>query len=358
LATSLFFKNMRPRLSVERLSWWSRKLTPYKRIWLTVGLFFLILVMGTVGFVLLEGWTPVEAFYMTIITISTVGFKEVKELSNEGRIFTAGLIVLGIGTVGYGFGNLAAFFIEGELRELFRVRKMEKIIEKLHAHIIICGYGDEGRHAGEELSRSKVPFLVIEKDAELADKLRNEGLLVLRGDATLDEVLLQGGVKTAKGLIATMPEDADNLFVTLTARGLNPNLTIVTRAADETSVVKLFRAGASKVISSREIGGRRMASVLLRPKVVNFLDVIMHDQELALRLEEIDVTEKSPFAGKSIRDLHIRERTGAMVIAYHREGQPIQVNPPAESVLHPGDVLIVMGNDSQVEQLCQIANSG
>lgn len=318
----------------------------------------MILLTGTVGYVFIEDWSPTESIYMTIITLSTVGFQEVRPLSEQGRVFTACLIVLGIGTVGYGLGNLAAFFIEGELRELFRARKMEKIIEQLHDHIIICGYGAEGRHAGEELQRSKVPFLVVEKDAELAEKLRNEGVLVLQGDATQDEVLLQAGVKTAKGLITTMAEDADNLFVTLTARGFNPNLTIVSRAADETSVAKLFRAGASKVISSREIGGRRMASALLRPKVMNFLDIIMHDEELALRLEEIDVTDSSPFAGKSIRDLHIRERTGAMVIAYHREGQPIQVNPPAESVLQPGDVLIVMGNDSQVEQLCQIAYSG
>lgn len=318
----------------------------------------MILLTGTVGYVFIEDWSPTESIYMTIITLSTVGFQEVRPLSEQGRVFTACLIVLGIGTVGYGLGNLAAFFIEGELRELFRARKMEKIIEQLHDHIIICGYGAEGRHAGEELQRSKVPFLVVEKDAELAEKLRNEGVLVLQGDATQDEVLLQAGVKTAKGLITTMAEDADNLFVTLTARGFNPNLTIVSRAADETSVAKLFRAGASKVISSREIGGRRMASALLRPKVINFLDIIMHDEELALRLEEIDVTDSSSFAGKSIRDLHIRERTGAMVIAYHREGQPIQVNPPAESVLQPGDVLIVMGNDSQVEQLCQIAYSG
>ncbi|MFQ5865735.1 MAG: potassium channel family protein [bacterium] len=346
------------KTTYEELSLWSRHITPFKRLWITIGIFFLILLTGTVGYVIIEeNWSLSDSLYMTIITISTVGFREVKQLSNEGRFFTACLIVMGIGTVGYGFGTLAAFFIEGELKELFRARKMEKILEKLHGHIIICGYGAEGRHAGEELQRSKVPFLVIEKDPELAEALRKEGLLVLQGDATQDDVLLQAGVSKAKGLITTMPEDVDNLFVTFTARGFNPDLTIITRAADETTVAKLFRAGASKVISSREIGGRRMASVLLRPKVVNFLDIIMHDQELALRLEEIDVTKKGPFAGRSIRDLHIRERTGAMVIAFHREGQPVQINPPAESVLQPGDVLIVMGNDTQVEQLCQIANS-
>ena len=342
----------------DQKSWLSRKLTPFKRILITVGIFFLILLTGTVGYIIIEeNWSLSDSLYMTIITLSTVGFREVKELSDEGRIFTVFLIVVGIGTVGYGFGNLAAFFIEGELKELFRARKLEKIIEKLHDHIIICGYGNEGRHAGEELQRSKVPFLVIERNAELAEKLCEDGLLVLHGDATQDEVLLKAGVEKAKGLIAAVSEDSENVFLTLTARGFNSNLTIVTRAADEASVAKLFRAGANKVISSREIGGRRMASVLLRPKVVNFLDIIMHDQGLALLLEEINVTHDSPFVGKSIRDLQIRARTGAMIIASHREGQPIQINPPAENILQPGDVLIVMGNVDQVENLCKIANA-
>ncbi len=339
------------------ISWWSKQLTPFKRIWITFGVFILILVTGSVGYTLLEGWSPGEALYMTIITISTVGFQEVRGLSDSGRIFTVCLIVVGLGTVGYGFGNIAAFFIEGELKELFRARKMENIIEKMYNHIIICGYGNEGRHAGEELKRSKVPFLIIEKDVELCEKLIDQGLIVVQGDAAHDDVMLKAGVAVAKGLIAAVREDSDTVFVTLTARGFNPDLTIVARAADEATVAKLFRAGANKVISSAEIGGRRMASVLLRPKVVNFLDVMMSDQDLALRLEEIDISENSSFVGKSIRDLHIGRRTGTLVIAYHREGQPIQMNPPADSVLNCGDVLIVMGNETQVEELRQIAQA-
>jgi voltage-gated potassium channel len=346
---------MSPKQMSDRDPRLLKQLTPFKRIFIFIILFFSILLAGTIGYVFLEDRSPIEALYMTIITLSTVGFGEVWPLSDEGRLFTGFLIIIGIGTVGYGFGNIAAFFIEGELRELFRAHKMEKITAKLHDHIILCGYGDEGRHAAEELQRSKVPFLIIEKDTELAEKLRNQGLLVLHGDATQDEVLLKAGVEKAKGLIAAVSEDSENVFLALTARGFNPNLTIVARAADETTVAKLFRAGANKVISSAEIGGRRMASVILRPKVVNFLDIIMHDEELALRLEEIDVSESSPFVGKSIRDLRIRERTGAMVIAFHREGQPIQINPPAESVLQTGDVLFVMGSDVQVENLRHMA---
>ncbi|RMD92015.1 MAG: potassium channel protein [Calditrichaeota bacterium] len=341
----------------ETLYKWSPGWATLRRLWMSIAVFVFILLGGTIGFILIERWSPIESFYMTIITISTVGFQEVRPLSQSGRIFTAFLILIGIGTVGYGLGNLAAFFIEGELKELFRARKMEKIIEKLKDHIIICGYGEEGRHAGEELRRSRVPFVVVEKNPELVEKLQEEGLLVVHGDATEDQILMKAGVLRARGLIAAIPEDAENVFVTLTAHVFNPDLTIVARAASESTVDKLFRAGAKKVISASEIGGRRMASVLLRPNVVNFLDIIMHDEEFALRLEEVDIHRNSPFVGKSIRDLHIRELTGAMVIALHREGQPIQVNPPAESILQANDVLIVMGNDEQVEKLCELAKS-
>ena len=339
------------------ISWWSSQLTPFKRLWLTLGFFILIFFAGTFGYVLIEGWPLADSFYMTIITISTVGFQEVKTLSENGRIFTACLIVIGIGTFGYGFANISTFFIEGEFKELIRTRKMEKIIENIASHIIICGYGDEGRHAGEELSRSKVPFIIIEKKLELTEKLREDGLLVIHGDATQDDVLLKAGVAVAKGLIAAVPEDSVNVFVALTARGFNPDLKIGARAADESSIAKLFRAGANKVVSSAEIGGRRMASMLLRPKVVNFLDVIMSDQELALRLEEININKKSPFVGKSIRGLDIRGRTGTLVIAYQGEGQSININPSADTTCQAGDVLIVLGNEKQVADLQHLARS-
>jgi len=327
------------------------QLTTHKKIWISAGMLFLLLCAGLVGYVLIEGWSFNESLYMTVITLSTVGFQEVRPLSEAGRGFTVALVIVGIGVVGYGVANVTAFFIEGEINQLFRMRKMEKTIEKLVGHYIICGYGDEGRHAGEELARSKQPFVVIEKDAELASQLLEQGVLIIQGDATDDDTLLKAGVATARGLIAAVPEDADNVFVSLTARGFNPNLTIVARANDERTRAKLFRAGANKVILSAEIGGRRMASVLLRPKVTNFLDVFVHDDDLALRLEEIDILENSPFIDKTIRELQIRERTGVMVVAFHRPGQPIEINPDADSSLHPGDVLIVMGNDAQVEQL-------
>jgi len=306
---------------------------------------------------LIEGWSLSDAFYMTVITLSTVGFQEVKPLSVDGRLFTAFMIVLGIGTIGYAFGSLVAFFVEGELTDLIRTRKMEKTLSSLRDHIIVCGYGNEGRHATEELERSGAPIVVIEKDDALAQKLRSEGKLVIQGDATQDEILKEAGVETAKGLIAAVHEDTHNVFVTLTARGFNKDLTIVSKASDDASVSKLLRAGADKVISSAEIGGRRMASALIRPCIVHFLDIIMNNQGLALRLEELPIEEASPFDGKSIRDLHIRARSGALVLGYHRAGQPIQVNPEAGAVLHSGDILLVLGTDVQLNQLQDIARS-
>jgi len=329
----------------------------YRKIWLIGIVFLMVIITGTIGYMIIEGWNPAESLYMTIITLSTVGFQEVRPLSNGGRVFTVFLIVVGIGTAGYGVGNIAAFLVEGHLRDLFREKKMEKAIEKLQDHIIVCGYGVEGRHACDEFKRSRVPFLVIEKDSEVVEKLKNDDYLVIKGDATHDEIILQAGVATAKGLIAAVNEDSENVFITLTARGFNPKLMIVAKASDEKGIAKLFRAGANKVISSAEIGGKRMASVLLRPNVVNFLDVIIHDQQLSLRLEEIKISDKSSFVGKSIRDLNIRGRTGTMVIGYHREGQSVQINPDPDTILNSGDILVVMGNENQIEELLRIVTS-
>ncbi len=223
-------------------------------------------------------------------------------------------------------------------------------------HIIICGYGSEGSHAAKELFKGSSKVLIIERDSEIVEKLAAEGKLALCGDATQDDILLKAGVATAKGLIAAVSEDSGNVFITLTARGLNPNLTIIAKAANEASVPKFLRAGANKVISSAEIGGIRMASVLLRPNVVNFLDIIMSDHELALRLEEIEITSESTFIGKSLKDIHVRAMTGVSVVAYHREGHPINVNPDADTTLQQGDVLIVLGNEVQIGKLIDVAN--
>lgn len=325
-----------------------------RRLQLTLLTLLIVVVTGTLGYVILEGWPVLDALYMTIITLTTVGFGEVRHLSEAGRVFTIFVILLGIGTVGYGVGNLAAFLIEGRLLLLFRERRMERDIQSLRDHIILCGYGRDGQHAANELRRSGILFVVIERDPEKTERLREEGMLVLHGDATEDETLQKAGIERAYGLITALPQDADNVYVVLTARGFNPNLTIVARASSESAERKLLRAGANRVISPDEIGGRRLASVLIRPEVVNFLDVMMHGDDLELRLEEVEVGEGSAIAGRSIRDCRIREQTGALVIAYRPKGKPLIVNPPAETILHPGDVLIVMGKEGQIEHLREI----
>lgn len=340
----------------EKIQRWSIKFSSFRRVLLSVLLLIILLLGGSVGYAAFEGWTFSESFYMTIITLSTVGFQEVHPLSPNGRMVTIVLIIVGFGTVGYGIGNLSAFFIEGELREIFRTSKMEKLMDNINEHIIICGYGSEGSHAAKELFKGDSKVLIIEKDPEIVDKLKDEGKLVICGDATQDDVLLKAGVIAAKGLIAAVSDDSENVFITLTARGFNANLTIISKAANEASIQKFLRAGANKVISSAEIGGIRMASVLLRPKIVNFLDIIMTDHELALRLEEIEIAHESHFIGNSLKDIHVRAKTGVLVIAYYREGQPMKVNPDANTILQLGDVLIVLGNETQIGKLIEIAN--
>ncbi len=322
-----------------------------RRFRLTLIALAVVMVAGTIGYVIIERWPVIDALYMTIITLTTVGFGEVRQLSEAGRLFTIFLILFGIGTVGYGVGNLAALLIEGRLQDLFRERRMERDIESLRDHIILCGHGQNGAHAAHELRRSGILFLVIDKDPDKIERLRQDGVLVLYGDATEDEVLKKAGIERAHGLITALPQDADNVYVVLTARGFNPKLTIVATATSESAERKLLRAGANRVISPSEIGGRRMASVLIRPEVVNFLDVMMHGDELELRLEEVHICEGSPIIGKSIRDCRIREQTGALVVAYRPRGKPLVVNPPAETVLQTDDVLIVMGKEGQIEHL-------
>lgn len=316
---------------------------------------FLVSLVGIFGYMVIEGWSVFDALYMTIITISTVGFGETKELSPTGRIFTIVLIVFGLGVVGYITGMFASFIVEGELRNALKGQQMDRLIAKLKNHIIVCGCGRTGNEVIEELDRSKEKFLVIEKELERLNLLP-ESILLLQGDATDEKVLIQANVEEAKGLITTLPSDADNVFVTLTARGLNPDIKIVSKAAEESSGQKLLRAGADKVILPAHIGGRRMASILLRPDVVDFLDVMMHGEDITLRLEQVTIPEYSAMVGKSIIECRIREQTGAMVIGLRHKKETVQISPPANKPLQVNDTLIVLGREDTLDRLKELVN--
>lgn len=323
-----------------------------QRIIIAVILLCCVVIIGTIGYSLIQKWNLFDSLYMTIITIGTVGFHEVRELSHVGRVFTIGLIIFGIGIGSYALANLSAFIIEGQIQNIFRGRKMEKQINQLKNHIIVCGYGNTGVETVDELIKAKKQFVVIEKDENKAEELKQHGHLVLEGDATDDEVLERAGVNQANGLIATLANDADNVYVVLTAKGMNPKLRIVARAIDQLSCKKLIRAGADKVVSPYSIAGRRMARLLLSPGIVDFLEVMIQSEELELKIEEVKLHENSKLVNKLLRESNIKAETdGATVIGINKKGKKIIVNPPGNMVLENEDILFILGNDFQIDRL-------
>jgi voltage-gated potassium channel len=328
-----------------------------QRIIIAVILLCVVVIIGTVGYIVIQKWNLLDSLYMTIITIGTVGFHEVRDLSFSGRIFTIGLIIFGIGIGSYTLANLSAFIIEGHIQNIFRGRKMEKQISQIADHIIVCGYGNTGVETVDELVKSKKSFVVIENDLHKVEELNRDGFLVLHGDATDDEVLERAGVNRADGLIASLSNDADNVYIVLTAKGMNPKLRIVARAIDQLSCKKLIRAGADKVVSPYSIAGRRMARLLLNPGIVDFLEVMIQSEELELKIEEVKLHKNSRLENKLLKESNIKAETdGASVIGINKKGKKIIVNPPGNTVLEDEDILFVLGNDSQIDKLKRLAN--
>lgn len=328
-----------------------------KRFIIPVVMLLMVVVVGTLGYVFIEELSLFNSFYMTIITIATVGFREVGEMSQDGRKFTIVLIVLGISIGGYAIASLTSFIVEGHIRSLFKGKKMEKQIFQLKNHIIVCGYGKTGTEIIEELKKSKQRFVVIEKDEHKVEELKEHGELVLFGDATEDEVLEKAGVSNARGLIASLPNDADNVYVVLTAREMHPKLRIIARSIDSHSCKKLMRAGADKVISPYTIAGRRMARLLITPGIVDFLEVMAQSSELELKIEEVMLQKGSLFVNKKLRESNIKAETeGAMVIGIKKGAGEIIINPPGETLLEEKLTLYVIGNNAQIEKLNDLAS--
>ena len=323
-------------------------------------LFAAIFTAGTTGFMAVEGWPFLDALYMTTITLSTVGFQEVHPLSTGGRLLAMALILGGTGSLLYALSVVTAFIVEGELRGLLGKRRMEKALAKLHAHVIVCGAGETGKHVVEELLKTQTPCVVIEQDlARLKHLERFGGMPVIEGDATDGVVLSRARIDIARGLITTLPSDKDNLFVILTARELNPTLRIVSRVIGDDSHAKLRKAGADAVVSSNQIGGLRLASELIRPHVVSFLDTMLRDPHRVLRIEEAEVLPGAPVVGKTLDELDLVSRVGLVIIAKRRgpTGEFVY-NPRASTPLDAGDFLIVCGELSQVETLRDILAKG
>jgi voltage-gated potassium channel len=311
-----------------------------------------VLAVGTLGYHFFEGWPIFDSLYMTVITITTIGYGEVHRMTEAGRVFTVVLIFFSVGAVFYALNNAAQILIEGELKELFGRRKVQQAINALKEHYIVCGYGRMGRIVCGELSAKDVPFVVIEKDGGDPTMPVPEGMLVIQGDATRDETLLEAGIERAKGLISVLPTDAENLYIVLSARGMNPRLTIVARAVDEGSDKKLRRAGANRVVSPYHIGGLRIAHTLLKPAVVDFIEFSTQGGgSMDLQIEEVLVTEGSALAGQTLAESGIGRELGIIIVAIKLVGGALRFNPTYDTVITVGDTLIAIGEEARLKQL-------
>ncbi len=314
----------------------------------------LIILLGGAGYTILEGWPLLDSVYMTVITLTTVGFMEVQPLSAAGRVFTIFLIISGFSTIIYGLGSITTFIADGSMAEIIRRRKMDKKIKKLENHSIICGAGDMGRHVIQEFISTRNRFVLIEKDEEkVKDLCQKHGtIMCVIGNAASDQALKEAGIEKASGLITTFASDKENLFVVLTARNINPSLRIVSRSIEDESGHKLRTAGADSVVSANRIGGMRIASEMLRPRVVSFLDVMLRASDAVLRVEEAEVTAGSHAEEKTLSESGIQDRDGAVIIAVlEKETGIYRYNPEADYLLKPGDVIIAIGKYEQILKL-------
>ncbi len=321
------------------------------RLYIALTLLLLTIFMGTSGYVFFEGMPAFEAFYMTLITISTVGFSEVKPLSEAGRWVTIIIIIQGISLLSYTLGQLASIFIEGELRKILGRKKLEKKIAALKDHYIICGYGRTGTVVVRELQAAGIPLVVIENNDELIEELSRQGVLYLHKNATSDEALLEAGLKQAAGLITTVNSDADGVFISLSARGIRPDIFILARASDKSNESKLLRAGANRVVCPHQLGGELMAEIVYKPTVVDFLNYAMGNNDMDLQLEEAPVGEGSPIHGKTLVESGLRKNYGVIIIAIKRQNGEMVFNPGADEVFYARDVIVVLGEAAKLKEM-------
>jgi voltage-gated potassium channel len=325
-----------------------------KKLLLILALIAVVVSFGTFGYMAVEGWNFLDSLYMTIITLTTVGFREVHDLSKAGMVFTIVLILVGVGTVLYALSAGAKIILEGELEELFGRKRLEKTIKAMKGHYIVCGYGRMGNIICRELMGKDVPFVVIEKSSEALQG--SCPVVLLNADATKDEVLKEAGIERAKGLISVLPSDAENLFVVLSARALNPNLFIVARAGDESSEGKLIQAGANRAVSPYYIGGVRIAHSIIRPTVVDFIEFATKTGNLELQMEEVTIPSDSDLIGQSLDQCGFGRELGIIIVGIKRESGEMRFNPTFRTTIKAGDTLIALGEISKLKMLENMAS--
>lgn len=330
------------------------------RIVIALLLLAAVVVSGVAGYMLIEDYQFLDALYMTVITIATIGFREVHPLSDAGKIFTMLLIVFGIATATYGVGTIITFIAEGHLNTIVRKRRLIRKMEKYHDHYIVCGCGQLGEHVIDELHQAKVPMVIIDSSEAAAERIRlkfGDQILIEVADATKKESLLRAGIARAKGVICTLSHDADNVYLILTAKDLRPDIYIVSTCYDIEAEAKIYKSGADKVIMPKVIAGIRLASYILRPAVCSFVDVITRTDDVSLRLEEIVIPEGSHLAGKTLRDSRITQHTHTIVVAIKRPDGQFIANPLSPTALQANDSLIILGDEENVDKMRRYVSS-
>jgi voltage-gated potassium channel len=330
-----------------------------KRIAISLIILLLLVTFGVLGYRYLLSVSWLDALYMTIITISTVGYQEIAAMSPGAKLFSIVLILLSLGTVGFLLTNIASSLFESNILEALRRRKMKNSIERLENHYIVCGCGETGSSVIDYLNSKKVPFVVIDNNEDIIADLINHGNLAFAGNATQEEILAKAQIHRAKGLIASLSRDSFNVYTVLTARGMNPDLFIVAKAIEKGADEKLRKAGADNTISPNEIGGRRLAAALVRPSIISFLDAITMAGGVEFDLEEVVIYQKSSLIDLTLKEARIPEKTGLMVMAIKKKDSlKMTFNPSSDEVLSEGDTMIVLGQQMQVNILRELASEG
>lgn len=334
-----------------------------KRLRLSLILFLSVFLVGVIGFKLFGGkeWSLLDSLYMTVITISTIGYGEVVDLSANpaARIFATVYIIICLGTIAFAVSSITAFVVEGELKNILGRKRMEKEIRKLSGHYIVCGSDETAQTAIQELALTQRPFVVVEPSAEKIEKLRSFGAtLWVQGDPADEKTLLEAGIQKAAGIFLSLPTDEANLFVTITVRSLNPRVRIVAKVIDIRSQPKMLKAGADSAISPSFIGGMRMVSEMIRPAAVTFLDMMLRDREKVLRVEELTVKPDSSLCGRSLTELAIQEKTGALLVAIKKAGSTdYEFNPPPTRKIEAGETLILIASPEMMARLDSLKES-
>lgn len=321
-------------------------------------MFISLLIVGTIGYMLILDTSFVNSLYMTVITVSTVGYTEVAEMGDGGKLFSIFMIFWGVGIVGYTLSTIILVIVDGKFKEIWKGKKMTRQISNMHDHYIICGAGEITNVIIKQFKKQGVAFLLIDSNPDRVNTFDDEAIPVLCGDATEEDILIKANIKSARGLVTTLSDDSDNIVIVLSARNLNSNLHIISRAVNQRSTSKLKMVGADKTLSVNEISGRRMAALLTKPNVITFLDVMTHVGDIELDLEEVKIANNSTLVNMSMLEAQIPKRTGLIVLAMKRLNETnISFNPTPDTIFLAGDILIVLGDEDKISRLRKLANS-